>query len=212
MAPDVATLRAQYEEQLAAGGRRVCIGLLTGGQSTRMGQDKATTAVAGRSMAQRVAEACRATGLETIVLGPTDAETGLESLPDDDAAPAGPLGGLFTLLAARPDHHVILVATDQPFVRTATLLQLALEPAGDIVVPIDDGFPQVTCARYGPAALEHRDAWRLRALLDRVDVVEVDRSAWQEWGEDGRSFRSLDRPEDIANALSDYGIDTDAEI
>ena len=135
MAPDVATLRAQYEEQLAAGGRRVCIGLLTGGQSTRMGQDKATTAVAGRSMAQRVAEACRATGLETIVLGPTDAETGLESLPDDDAAPAGPLGGLFTLLAARPDHHVILVATDQPFVRTATLLQLALEPAGDIVVP-----------------------------------------------------------------------------
>ena len=162
-------------------------------------------------MAQRVAAACVATGLETIVLGPDDAGTGLEPLPDDDDAPAGPLGGLVTLLRARPGQHALLIATDQPFVRPETLLQLALAPTGDIVVPVDEGFPQVTCARYGPAVLNHPEAGRLRALLDPgeiegVDVDEVAPDRWRTWGEDGRSFRSLDRPEDLAVAIDEYGL------
>lgn len=208
---DLDALREQYEVQLASDAHQVCIGLLTGGKSTRMGQDKATTLLAGQTMAQRVAAACVATGLETIVLGPDDAGTGLEALADDDEAPAGPLGGLVTLLRARPGQHVILIATDQPFVRSETLLQLALALTGDIVVPIDDGFPQVTCARYGPAVLNHLGAGRLRALLDPgetdgIDIDEVAPDRWQTWGEDGRSFRSLDRPEDIAVAIDEYGL------
>lgn len=203
---DLVSLREQYEAQLdAPSGRQVCIGLLTGGQSTRMGRDKATTSVAGRTMIEWVAAAGAATGLEVVVLGPDDGGTGLEAVPDGDGAPAGPLGGLVTLLDRRPNHHVLLVATDQPFVRPETLLHLALEPGGDIVVPIDQDISQVTCARYGPAVIEHRDAWRLRALLDRVEVVRVEPDRWRTWGEDGRSFRSLDRPEDIAAALDDYG-------
>jgi molybdopterin-guanine dinucleotide biosynthesis protein A len=203
---DLVSLGAQYEAQIdAPDGRRVCIGLLTGGKSTRMGQDKATTSVAGRTMIERVAAAGAATGLDVVVLGPDDAGTGLEAVPDGDDVPAGPLGGLLTLLDHRPDHHVLLVATDQPFVRPETLLHLALEAGGDIVVPIDQDMPQVTCARYGPAVIEHRDAWRLRALLDRVEVVRVEPERWRTWGEDGRSFRSLDRPEDIAVALDEYG-------
>lgn len=206
---DLATLREHYEVQLASDGRRVCIGLLTGGKSTRMGQDKATTLLAGQAMAQRVADACAATGLATTVLGPDAAGTGLDTLPDDDDVPPGPLGGLITLLRARRVEHVILIATDQPFVRPETMLQLALAPAGDIVVPIADGFPQVTCARYGPAVLNYPHASRLRSLLDPeetdgIDVDEVAPDRWQRWGEDGRSFRSLDRPEDLKAALADY--------
>ncbi len=202
---DLVSLRDQYEAQLAANGRRVCIGVLTGGQSTRMGRDKATAPIGGKPMAVWVAQACEATGLETVVLGPTDAGTGLECLADDDDVAPGPVAGIVTLLRSRPSQQAILIATDQPFVRPETILHLALEPTADIVVPVDDGYPQVTCARYGPAVLEHGDAWRLRALLDLVEVARVAPEQWRTWGEDGRSFRSLDRPEDIAEALVDYG-------
>ncbi|MEM7093956.1 MAG: molybdenum cofactor guanylyltransferase [Actinomycetota bacterium] len=185
------------------------IGILTGGQSTRMGTDKATFAIDGVTMAQRVADAARATMLEAVVLGPDDAGTGLPSLGDDDDVPAGPLGGLITLLRARPGHRAVLLATDQPFVSPYTLVRLASEhPAADVVVPIDAGLPQVTCARYGPAVLHAfaqaaggDDAvWRLRAVLDRVATVRVEPQEWREWGEDGRSFVSLDRPDDIETA------------
>jgi len=186
------------------------IGLLTGGKSTRMGQDKATTLVGEQTMVERVAEACAATGLPTVVLGPDDAGTGLRNLRDGPGVTPGPLAGLMTLLADDPSHEVILLATDQPFVRPATILQLAMQPAADIVVPIDDGHPQVTCARYGPGVLYALQRGvgvrRLRDLFDLARTHRVEPEQWAIWGEDGRSFRSIDRPDEIDTALADYSV------
>jgi len=183
------------------------VGLLTGGKSTRMGSDKATTMVAGRSMAERVRDSIAETGFDAVVLGPNDAGTGLPSIGDLPNLPAGPLGGLLSLCAAHPGHDVLLVATDQPLVMPTTLLQLAMQPAADAAVPFDEGHPQVTLARWGgdvPALVAQHEIVRLRDVIDVGDSRIIDEATWRTWGEDGRSFRSLDRPEDIAQAVRDF--------
>lgn len=214
----VASHEIDYRLDLGAAPRpATVIGILTGGQSTRMGTDKATAKVGGQTMAQRVGDACRQTGLATMVLGPDDAGTGLPNVPDLDSVAAspgstdrqvrGPLAGLVAAMAETPGSNVILVATDQPFVMPTTLMQLALQPDADAVVPIDQGHPQVTLARYGPgvAALRHGGGpTRLRNLIDLGRAHMIDPETWETWGEDGRSFRSLDRPEDINQAVADY--------
>lgn len=184
------------------------IGLLTGGQSTRMGADKATTLVGEQTMAERVADACAQTGIATIVLGPDDAGTGLRNLRDGPGVTPGPLAGLVTLLADDPSQEAILLATDQPFVRPASILQLAMQPAADVVVPMHNGHPQVTCARYGPGVLYALErgpqVQKLRDLFDLARTNRIAPESWAIWGEDGRSFHSIDRPEEIIAALEAY--------
>lgn len=186
------------------------LGLLTGGQSTRMGRDKATIELAGKSMASWVVEAGAKAGLDTVVLGPHDAGTACQAIPDvvDDQSPPGPLRGLTAALVAHPGRPVILAATDQPFVQPSTLLQLALQPDADVVVAIDEGYPQVTSARYGPRIAELLRATPVFRLRDTIELGRsriIQPEVWQRWGEDGRSFRSLDRPEDVEEALINFG-------
>jgi molybdenum cofactor guanylyltransferase len=65
--------------------------VLTGGASTRMGRDKATIRIDGRTMAERVASALRAAGAADVACigGPVG------DVPDDHPG-AGPLGGILT--------------------------------------------------------------------------------------------------------------------
>jgi len=183
------------------------VGLLTGGKSTRMGRDKATTMVAGQPMAERVRDRIAATGFDAVVLGPDDAGTGLPTVADAVGVPAGPLGGLLSLMATHPHRDVLLIATDQPLLLPTTLVQLAMQPSATAVVPFDDGHPQVTLARWGPdvpALVANHGTVRLRDVIDLGDSVVIPPTTWETWGEDGRSFRSLDRPADIDRALRDY--------
>ena len=78
--------------------------------------------------------------------------------------------------------------------------------AGDTVVPEADGHPQVTCAVYRHQCrpvLEDmfgEGEYKLRKLLTRVTTTFVPEPGWTEWGEDGRSWRSLDTPDELRAA------------
>ena len=105
---------------------------------------------------------------------------------------------------------MVLVAVDQPFLRADTLTRL-VELAGDVVLPIDDGWGQVTCAVYRkpflPTVREALDAdtdLSILAILDRVDTTRVEPDEWRSWEEDGRSWFSVDTPEALQVGLSRY--------
>lgn len=115
---------------------------------------------------------------------------------------AGPLAGLAAGL--RLGEPVLLVAVDQPWVRTTTLAKLA--SISETVVPVHDEIRQVTCAVYYPVLAESvEQAGSLQGLLDLVPPLEVTEPVWRSWGEDGRSWFSVDRPEDIEIGLEKYG-------
>lgn len=179
--------------------------ILAGGKATRMGRDRALVQFRGAPMIRQVATALEDAGLGILVVGRTSSIGGLTAIPDAAAIGGGPAAGLLTALRRKEVKDVFMVAVDQPLLRPATIIAL-LDLPGDIVVPVADGHPQVTCAVYRSGCLGRLEDMnssgerKLRRLLDRVDTTRVDKHLWSSWGEEGHSWMSLDTPEAVREA------------
>ena len=179
--------------------------VLAGGAASRMGADKAAVPFRGRPMIDLVAASLSAAGCEVVVAGRVRAGT-LTAFPDDLGGRLGPAAGLATVLRRFLPRPVALVATDQPLLMAATIENL-LNLDGDAVVPIHGGLRQTTCSVYRAPCLEpllerlgRGHSLSLQTLLEMVDIREVAEDEWAAWGEDGRSFWSLDTPDELAAA------------
>lgn len=172
-----------------------------------MGSDKADVVVGDTTMLERVSAAMRGVVAETVLLGAP--REGWETWPDSVHA-SGPLAGLATALGRTDRDRVLVLAVDHPFARQSTLTQL-INVASDLpVVPVDEGGTrQVTFAVY-PASIaaeaeeEARAGGSIQTLLDRVSFYPVTPEQWRAWGEDGRSWFSVDTPEALAEGLARY--------
>ena len=169
-----------------------------------MGRDKALIDVGGRPMVAVVAAVLADVGLDVVTVGGPDRVSGLPNVSDSERG-AGPMAGLLAALEFAAGRQLFLAAVDQPGLRPETVNRLLAEPSGDAVVPLHAGFPQVTCAAYRPEALPVlRDAAdanagvAIRDALREIDVTYIPSSEWQQWGEDGASWRSLNTPDDLA--------------
>lgn len=173
-----------------------------------MGRDKATTEVAGRTMLDTILAIAVAVG-DPLVVGPGPGPGGIPHTADLRPGRQGPLAGLEAALVWASGRDVVLLAVDQPFLRPQTVVHL-LDEAGDAVVPEAETWLQVTCAVYRAACLPEvrtsLDAGErsLFTILDRVDTRVVEPSTWRRWGEDGRSWFSVDTPDRLAEGLARY--------
>ena len=181
--------------------------ILTGGRSTRMGEDKSNVVVAGKPMLDSVVEALRVAVDSFVLLGPD--RPGYVCWPDAVHV-GGPLAGIATALSRSTDDQVMVVAVDQPFLRHETVIPL-IGHAGQVpVVPVDDhGVRQVTCALYPTAiakqAVEEAEAGgSIQTLLDRVSFLPITAVTYRAWGEDGRSWFSVDTPEAAVEAEASF--------
>ena len=105
---------------------------------------------------------------------------------------------------------MLVVAVDQPWVRTETLRHLAASTGELPVVPVDDGIRQTGCASYPASALlaaeeELDGGGSIQSLLDRTAFRPVVEGEWRSWGEDGRSWFSVDAVSDIDRGLERFG-------
>jgi molybdopterin-guanine dinucleotide biosynthesis protein A len=188
---------------------RPIVAVLAGGTSTRMGFDKAMAPIGGITMLESVVRAVSTIG-DVVVVGRSTAPDDLTAIPDRRGDARGPLTGLETVLTVEPDRTVGLVAVDHPFVRPETLKAL-LSLDGDAVVPVDAGWQQVTCAVYRPGFLTAATAVldeggrSLVAALSRADTRLVDEDEWRAWGEDGRSWFSVDSLDRLREGTAKFG-------
>jgi molybdopterin-guanine dinucleotide biosynthesis protein A len=179
--------------------------VVAGGAGTRMGRDKALVLLEGRPFIAWVVDALEAVCPRVLVAGRVtgwEGRRGIEDLP----GVRGPLAGLAAAL--REGEEVLLLAVDQPWVRSSTLV--ALGQIGGTVVPVSDGVRQVTCALYSPslaslAAIETARGGSLQSMLDQAPVTEVDPLEWASWDEDGRSWFSVDTPADLHRGRKLFG-------
>ncbi len=188
---------------------RPIVAVLAGGDSTRMGSDKAAIPFASSTMLETVLNSVSSVG-DPVVVGRTKAPHGVLAIPDRRTDSKGPLTGLETILQHEPGRTVVLIAVDHPFVRPQTLRSmLALE--GDAVIPLDDAWQQVTCAVYRPPLLDavsetlDNGCRSIITALGLVNVNLVPEDTWRSWGEDGRSWFGVDTPERLDEGLRRFG-------
>ena len=178
--------------------------MLTGGASTRMGEDKALLVVAGAPMAARVAEALHASGIdEVICVGgalTALASHGLEVIADDHPG-EGPLGGIVTALrwaAARGATGVVVAPCDL-LAPSATALAATRARAGAaaVALPVVGGASQPLHGAYRVEALASLEAAfadgerSVKRALRRLAVDELHDL-------DPGAMADADTPEDLA--------------
>jgi len=103
------------------------VAILIGGDSSRMGVDKATFEVDGIAMAQRVAQAAVEAGAQEILLvGGTQAKAKkLTGVWKKDLFPGlGPLGGVITAVKSAQNDAVVVLSCDMPFLTGSVITSL----------------------------------------------------------------------------------------
>jgi molybdopterin-guanine dinucleotide biosynthesis protein A len=181
--------------------------ILAGGDSSRMGQDKAGLLLEGSTLLQRVTATMQSSFSQVIVsVRQPRAEVALQQVCDAEAD-GGPLSGLLAGLAQVETTWMFAVACDMPFIQSAVIARMAeLRGEQQAVVPLIDGHPQPLFAFYAKQALPvMRDALangekRVRAVLKQLDVRYVNEAELRDYDPQFRSFIDLDTPQDLTAA------------
>jgi len=160
--------------------------VLTGGESRRMGRDKAFVPVDGIPMAQRVADTLRGAGAQSVMAIGGDLAglraLGLDARPDPRQGD-GPLGGLVTALELAAEPVVAVLATDLAWVPPAVVVslveRLGTEVAADVAAALTDRREPLCAAwRVDPcldelAAAHLAGVRSVAAAMDRLAVADV---------------------------------------
>lgn len=129
--------------------------VLTGGQSRRMGFDKALAEIDGTPLLKRTLDVLRSISDDVFAVGFRPEYQGFGVPVHHDSAPErGPLGGIADALRVAEHEHVLVVACDMPFLSVNLLEALAGEPRDyDVLVPVADGGLQPLHAIYSGRCL-----------------------------------------------------------
>jgi molybdopterin-guanine dinucleotide biosynthesis protein A len=188
----------------------VCI--QAGGQSSRMGEDKALKTFLGRPLIQRVVERLSSIADELIVTTNRPDDYTFLKLPlVSDLKPGrGALGGLYTAIASVSNPIVAVVACDMPFA-SATLLeagtQLMVEEGADVVIakseegfePLHAVYRRETCLSAIETALE-ADQWKVVAWFPQVKVRVLTPEEIRRYDPSGLAFWNVNTPEEFSKA------------
>ena len=190
--------------------RTVCI--QAGGQSSRMGEDKALKTFLGRPLIQRVVERLSPIADELIVTTNQPDSYAFLGLPlVSDLKPGrGALGGLYTAIASASQPVVAVVACDMPFASPTffeAATQLLLDEAADVVIAkTDEGYEplhalyrRATCLPAIEAAIE-ADLWKVIAWFPQVRVRLLTPEELQRYDPSGLAFWNVNTPEEFAKA------------
>jgi molybdopterin-guanine dinucleotide biosynthesis protein A len=180
--------------------------VLAGGQSKRMGRDKALLELGGRTLIARVLDKLALLCDELIIsANERDPYTHLAGRVVPDVIPGrGALGGIHAGLAAMRNERAVVVACDMPFLNVSFLRFLAaISPGFDVVVPRLGPYYEPLHAVYGRncvTAIERVVAdgpQRVVALFEGVRVSEVPEEQVRLYAAE-RSFLNVNTPADWA--------------
>jgi molybdenum cofactor guanylyltransferase len=98
--------------------------VLAGGQSSRMGRDKALVPFAGRPMIAHALSILREASLSASIAGARSGLAEFAPVVPDPESGLGPLAGVCAALSATSAHHAIFLSVDLPFVPPSLLAYL----------------------------------------------------------------------------------------
>ncbi len=180
--------------------------ILAGGQSRRMGQDKAELPWGHVTLLDHAVEQMAALFQDVVVVSGSKRRVvpGTRSV-EDGGLGLGPLAGLRAGLEAAAFPWTFVMACDMPLVEPAlvSFLWSLREKSCQAVIPVASGKTQPFCSCYSREALAAAssllDAGRrsMEGLLDRLPVRWVTASEMKPWDPSLRSFTNVNTPEEF---------------
>lgn len=172
--------------------------VLAGGQSTRMGSDKALLELGGQPLVVQALEKLGALRLDPKICGANPSSAAefarfAQVIPDNFAG-CGPVAGIEAGLAASASDLNVFLAVDIPLVPVEFLLWMVerAETSGAVAtIPVAGGVPQPLCAVYsrrlldglrtsiaaGDLKMMRAVAGATEAVRERLDLFQVESAA-----------------------------------
>lgn len=198
---------------------RVAGFVLAGGESIRMGRDKALLELSGEPLLVRAARlVSAAVGSTTVVVGsaaayPREHLATVKSV-EDDWPGAGPLGGIATALRVSCAEWNLVVACDLPYLTKEWLdflVTRARSSSADALLPMNFNGAEPLCAMYHKrceAALRTALEKGIRKVTDGLVKLRLERiqpTEWRAFDSDGFLFRNMNSPADYEEAKQRLG-------
>jgi molybdopterin-guanine dinucleotide biosynthesis protein A len=187
-------------------GGSICFGLLAGGRSSRMGEDKALLDWHGQPLWQHQLQLAGAIGADEILISgkPDGPYRDAARVVADEVPDSGPLAGLVALLTAMRTDWLVAVAVDMPLLDGETLrgvIAARREKTG--VVPVLNDCPEPLAAIY-PRTVLALAQQRLKSTDHSLQGFVREAAAASlirllPWPvEHADSFRSINTPAELA--------------
>ena len=183
-----------------------------GGESRRMGQDKALLPFLGQPLIERILK--RISGLADEILVTTNNPGAFQFLGvplyPDLAPDRGALGGLYTALRAASHPLVGVVACDMPFLNPDLLAferEKLMETKADVVIPETSSglepfhavYRRSTCLEPVKSALD-AGKWRVDAWFYQIKLLALTSEEMRRYDPHLVSFWNVNTPEDLSHA------------
>ncbi len=180
--------------------------IMAGGQSQRMGCDKAMLVVGEDTLLQRVVSVVQPM-FSRLMVSVRQHRSDIDLPQVCDVFPdSGPLAGICAGLEQSGTPWIFAVATDMPFLQPVLIDFLARQRAShQAVVPVVGGHVQPLAAFYSVSALPVMQKIlmgsgrrSIRSALEQLNVLYIAESELLAADPDLRSFVDLDTPQDLA--------------
>lgn len=164
--------------------------VLAGGQSSRMGRDKALLLLGGRPLIEHAVSIFREAGLPVSIAGlRSQSLAGYAPVVEDAEPGLGPLAGICAALGATDAEFAVFLPVDLPLLppRLISYLLLQARTTGQLItVPAVNGFAQTFPAVLHRSALPHFNAELSAGRRGCFSAFQAAASAH------GQSIRSID--------------------
>ena len=187
--------------------------VLAGGRSLRLGREKVSETVGNKSLLERAILRLSSLVSDIIIVVATE-QSFLQFIDYPklrvvaDVYPGkGPLGGIYTGLAASDSFHSLVVASDMPFLNQNLLsymmhlapsFDLVIPRLGDMVEPLHTVYSQ-NCLTHIEQLLRQNNLGALE-LISRVNVRYVDVMEINRFDPEHLSFFNINTEEDLKKA------------
>ncbi|MCC7119015.1 MAG: molybdenum cofactor guanylyltransferase [Anaerolineales bacterium] len=188
------------------------LALQAGGQSSRMGEDKALKLFLGRPLIQRAIERLAPIADEILITTnrPCEYEFLNTRLVPDLITGRGPLGGLYTAIASATRPLVAVAACDLPFASPLffeSAHRLMVETEADVVIakttagyePFHALYRRAACLPLIQAALAE-DVWRVSAWLSNAKLRIFSPAEMRAIDPSGLCFWNVNTPAEFLEA------------
>jgi molybdopterin-guanine dinucleotide biosynthesis protein A len=184
--------------------------VLAGGQSSRMGTDKAFLEVQGKPLVSQMLTLVRGVTPEVKIVGNAEKFRAYAEVVEDVFPGCGPLAGIHAALRASHVDLTLILAVDMPFVAPEFLSYLAHQASASsalVTVPCAEGRWQPLCAIYRSAFADVAEQslragkYKIDPLFQQVVVRSIEEIELAQRGFDPAMFRNLNTREDLRTAF-----------